>query len=557
MVQVKMIPLEEQLARQRREAEEREAQRAALGWKRPYLDLSKTPIDVDALALVDEKRAREARLVPFQAAGKELGVVVADPLSPKTQAVIEDLKKRDFIPMVSVVSASGLEYALGFYRFVVKREEGITGRVDIAQERIDELAKTLKNLPDLKKAIAEFKSPYVSQILEIVLAGALANRASDIHLEPSSEKADFRLRIDGLLHEAAEIQTAVYESLVTRIKLLSNLKINIHDEAQDGRFTIGAGKAEIEIRTSVIPSEFGETIVLRILDPAGIHVTLADLGLRSDDLKIIEEELNKPNGMILNTGPTGSGKTTTLYAFLQTVYEPESKIITIEDPIEYHLEGIEQTQVNPEANYTFANGLRSILRQDPDIILVGEIRDLETAEIAMHSALTGHLVFSTLHTNSAVGAIPRLIDLGVRSSIIAPSLNLIIAQRLVRRLCQKCRVPAEIGADLKKKIEKFLAAMPPRLNRGDYKEAKVFSPKGCEQCNNFGYRGRVAIYELLRIDPAVEELIAKEPTELEVEKLAFKQGMTTMQEDGILKAIAGGTTFEEVERLTGPLQWRE
>ncbi len=551
-----MIPLAEQLARQRRGAEEREAQRAASGWKLPYLDLSKTPIDVDALALVDEKRAREARLAVFQALGKELGVAIVDYSLPQTQAVIEDLKKRDFIPTVSVVSASGLEYVFGFYRFVVKREEGITGRVDIAQERIDELAKTLKSLPDLQKAIAEFKSPYISQILEIVLAGALANRASDIHLEPSSEKADFRLRIDGLLHEAAAIQTAAYESLVTRIKLLSNLKINIHDEAQDGRFTIGAGKAEIEIRTSVIPSEFGETIVLRILDPAGIHVSLADLGLRSDDLEIIEKELNKPNGMILNTGPTGSGKTTTLYAFLQTVYEPESKIITIEDPIEYHLEGIEQTQVNPEADYTFANGLRSILRQDPDIILVGEIRDLETAEIAMHSALTGHLVFSTLHTNSAVGAIPRLIDLGVRPSIIAPSLNLVIAQRLVRRLCQNCRVPAEPEADLKKKIEKFIAALPPRINRDDYKEAKIFSPKGCERCNNFGYRGRVAIYELLRIDPAVEELISKEPSELEVEKLAFAQGMTLMQEDGILKTIAGMTTFEEVERLTGPLQWR-
>ncbi|MBI5147982.1 MAG: type II/IV secretion system protein [Parcubacteria group bacterium] len=557
MVQVKMIPLAEQLARQRRAAEEREARRAAAGCKLPYLDLTKIPIDVDALALVDEKEAREARLVSFQAAGKELGVAVIDPSLPKAQAIVENLKKRDFIPTVSVVSASGLEYAFGFYRFVVKREEGITGRVDIAQGRIDELAKTLKSLPDLKKAIAEFKSPYVSQILEIVLAGALANHASDIHLEPSAEKADFRLRMDGLLHEAAEIQTAAYESLVTRIKLLSNLKINIHDEAQDGRFTIGAGKAEIEIRTSVIPSEFGETIVLRILDPAGIHVTLADLGLRSDDLKIVTEELNKPNGMILNTGPTGSGKTTTLYTFLQTVYEPESKIITIEDPIEYHLEGIEQTQVNAEAGYTFANGLRSILRQDPDIILVGEIRDLETAEIAMHSALTGHLVFSTLHANSAVGAIPRLIDLGVRPSIIAPSMNLVIAQRLVRRLCQNCRVPAEIGADLKKKIGKFVAALPPRVNHDDYKEAKIFSPKGCEQCNNFGYRGRVAIYELLLIDPAVEELIAKEPTELDVEKLAFKQGMTTMQEDGILKAIVGVTTFDEVERLTGPLRWRE
>jgi len=304
-----------------------------------------------------------------------------------------------------------------------------------------------------------------------------------------------------------------------------------------------------------MPSEFGEAIVLRLLDPETIKLSIKDLGFREDDLKIIEKELTRPNGAILNTGPTGSGKTTTLYSFLSHVQTPETKIITIEDPIEYHLEGIEQTQVDPEAGYTFAAGLRSALRQDPDVILIGEIRDLETAEIAMHSALTGHLVFSTLHTNDASGAIPRLLDLGVKPQIVAPALNIIIAQRLVRRLCEACKEPVEISPELKERVEKFLDKLPDKVNKDSFKNFKIFKPKGCDQCNYLGYKGRIAIFEMLMVTDKMKDLISREPIETEIKKLAIEEGMVTLAQDGIMKVLRGITTPEEVERVAGVLDW--
>jgi len=265
--------------------------------------------------------------------------------------------------------------------------------------------------------------------------------------------------------------------------------------------------------------------------------------------------LKKPNGLILNTGPTGSRKTTTLYTFLKFVKNSEIKVITVEDPIEYHLEGIEQTQVDEKSGYTFANGLKSMMRQDPDIILVGEIRDQETAEIGIQAALTGHLVFSTVHANSAAGAIPRLIDLNVKAVSIGPALNLIIGQRLVRRLCKECKVPKKIDEELKNKINKFLEKLPQRINKKNYENIQIFDPKGCVACNNTGYKGRVAVYELLESGPEVEELIIKQTGETALHNFAVGRGMTTMQQDGVLKIISGITTFTEVEAVTGEIEW--
>ena len=282
---------------------------------------------------------------------------------------------------------------------------------------------------------------------------------------------------------------------------------------------------------------------------------MGDLGLRKDDLEIIESELKRPNGMVLNTGPTGSGKTTTLYAFLKHKRSPEVKIITIEDPIEYHLEGIEQTQVDPEANYTFANGLRSLMRQDPDIILIGEIRDKETAEIAIQAALTGHLVFSTIHANQGSGAIPRLVDLGVKPTSIGPALNLIIAQRLVKRLCENCKVKVRIEPGIKNKFDKFLKNMPERVDKEGHREINLYEPKSCAKCQGSGYKGRVAIYELLKVSKEIEQLMNKGAGEIEIQEFAAKQGMVTMQQDGILKVISGITTIEEVEKVTGPVDF--
>jgi len=414
-----------------------------------------------------------------------------------------------------------------------------------------------------------------SQILLIkdILAEAIKLGASDIHFEPTHNFTKLRMRIDGLLYDVFnELKKNFYERLLSRIKLLSGLKINIADETQDGRFTIKFPEKEVEVRVAIAPSEFGEVVVMRVLDPDAINLSLPDLGIRDDDLEIIKNELKRPNGMVLNTGPTGSGKTTTLYAFLKYKKNSEIKIITIEDPIEYHLEGIEQTQVDDEAGYTFANGLRSLMRQDPDVILVGEVRDKETGEIAVQAALTGHLVFSTLHTNKAAGAIPRLLDLGVKASSIGPALNLVIAQRLVRRLCPDCKVAEKVDETLKSKIEKFLAGLSKRVNRENFKEIKIFKPQGCAKCNNLGYKGRVGIYELFLNDPqyeklfidperailsshkTLEELISQQAGESTIEKFALEQGMITMQQDGILKAISGMTTLEEVEGITGPIQ---
>ena len=402
----------------------------------------------------------------------------------------------------------------------------------------------------------DFNQISTTELFQLILAGALANRSSDIHFEAQEKSARLRFRIDGVLHDVFDnIPKKNYYSLISRIKLLSGLKINIHEEAQDGRFTINLAEKEVEVRVSIIPSEFGETIVMRILDPEATMVGLEKLGVRPDDFKMLEKAIKQPNGLILNTGPTGSGKTTTLYAILRSLNSPEIKIITVEDPIEYRIEGIEQTQVDPEAGYTFASGLRAIVRQDPDIILVGEVRDKETADIALQAALTGHLVLSTLHTNDAIGAIPRLVDLGVKPQTIGPALSLSIAQRLVRKLCDNCKKEVEISEELKSKIEQFIEKLPSRVNKEEYKNFKIYKPVGCEKCSNIGYKGRVAIFEFFEGGPDVEQLILKEVSWSVLKELANKKQMTTMQEDGVLKVLSGITTFEEVEGATGPIEW--
>ncbi len=548
--------LEEQLAKQRRVAEEEDAKRRAEKLGLPYLDLISTrvPTEIKAMALVPEEKAKSALLCPLQIVKKSLMLAAFDPQRPETQAIIEDIRKSYDVKVV-VSSLSGLKHAWDYYRYVVPQTE-ISGRVEIDEGQLKEIGGKITSLDTLHETIASFQSPYVSQILEIILGGAMALGASDIHLEPAEKAGLLRLRIDGLLHGIYDaFPHPMYQSIITRVKLLSGLKLNVKDEAQDGRFTIALEDRSIEIRTSIIPSEYGETAVLRLLDPRSLKVNLEELGWRADDLVIAEAEIKRPNGLILNTGPTGSGKTTTLYAFLRHVQKPEFKIITIEDPIEYHLPGISQTQVDPEAGYTFADGLRSILRQDPNIILVGEIRDKETAEIALNASLTGHLVFSTLHTNDAVGAIPRLLDLKVQTNVLGPALSLIIAQRLVRVLCPQCKAEESPDAALADNIKKLLAGLPARVDKKPYANPKIYKAVGCDACGHLGYKGRTSIFELFKVDEKAEAAIYKNPTEIELKSLAKEQGMVTMQVDGLLKALQGTTSLEEVERLTGPLEW--
>ncbi|MDO8264744.1 MAG: GspE/PulE family protein [Candidatus Parcubacteria bacterium] len=395
-----------------------------------------------------------------------------------------------------------------------------------------------------------FESP-VTDFLGIIIGEAIILGISDIHIEPQEKNAKIRARLDGILQDILEIPLKNYESVLSRIKLISGIKLNITNHPQDGRFTALLEGKPIEIRTSTLPAEYGESTVLRVLNPKSL-ITLKDLGLREDVLKTLEKELKKPNGMIIVTGPTGSGKTTTLYAFLKETQKPEVKIITIEDPIEYHLPGISQTQTNAAAGYDFASGLKSILRQDPDVILIGEIRDLETVEIAIQASLTGHMVFSTLHTNDAAGTIARLASLGAKAANIASALNMIVAQRLVRKICRFCSKPDIISPENLKKIKKELEDLPKSVKLPKITETtKIQRGHGCEKCNNTGYLGRLGIFEIFLVDDEMEKFILTNPSIAALRKELSRRNMISMKQDGFIKILEGITTIEEVERVSG------
>ncbi len=554
--------VEDQLLKMQREAEERDAQRRAQERGVPYLPPDKVLINLEALEVISHERAKEGHLVPIAIREKKLAVILYDPKLKKTQELLIALKTEGYEITAYIVSLSSLTYALDFYKFVKTEKKTIVGEVSVEANE-GELAKAdiakFDTLSKVRQLIDDTNNAgKISDIVRVVLLGAMANKASDIHFEPTETSVRLRYRIDGLLNDIyTNFTHGVYRSVLSRIKMLSNLKLNVRDEPQDGRFTIDLSTKKVEVRVAIAPSEYGEVVVMRLLDPDAINLSLEQLGLRPDDLKIVLEQLDRPNGMAINTGPTGSGKTTTLYAFLRRKADAQTKIITIEDPIEYHIDGIEQTQVNEEAGYTFAGGLRSLMRQDPDIILVGEIRDKDTAEIATQAALTGHLVFSTVHANSSAGAIPRLLDLGVKALSLAPALNLLIAQRLVRRLCTACRQPVAIDDDLKKKIDALVQKLPPRVDKTPYQNITIYKPVGCDKCNDTGYKGRVAVYELLVVNPAIQELIVAGAGQMDIEREVAKTDFVSMQQDGILKIISGMTTFEEVEETTGKVIWGE
>lgn len=550
--------LDEKLLVLRRDAEERDAQRRAEQLGLPYLDLAKAPFQVDALKFVPEEDAKAARVAMIQAKSTHLTLAAYDASTDAVKKIVERLQKEHYKVDVLIGSLSGLQHLWESYQYLPKEQPQITGVFEVSKVRIDELEPKLATLAGIATAIGkfDFKTAKTADILDIILLGALMNRASDIHFEPEERAVRIRYRVDGLLHDVVtDFGRDVYGHVLSRFKLLSGLKLNITGEPQNGRYSIKLPDSkEIEIRVSTAPSQFGETIVMRALYQDALSMSLEDLGLRSDDLAIVREELKAPNGMILNTGPTGSGKTTTLYVFLRAEQTPELKIITIEDPIEYHLNGIEQTQVDRGAKYDFASGLHSIVRQDPDIILVGEVNDKETAEIAIQAALTGHLVFSTVHANNAPAAIPRLIDLGIKPSSIGPALNLVIAQRLLRRLCPHCKTAQHVDEALRATLKKLFAALPKRVVKPKLEDIKLYAPKGCEKCGGLGYKGRVGVFELFRIDEKVEQAIHDDASEAALHAMAKAQGMTTMQEDGALKAIAGMTSLAEVEAATGRLQ---
>ncbi len=519
-----------------------------------YADLTKMAIDLDALKIIPEGDSREGKMAAFQIIGKKISIGVLNPGLLKTKYVLETLDRRGFAPDLFVVSELSLARAWLKYKEIPVFVEIKSGMVEIPEGKLSKFKEEINSLQSFQKILSERleakEKSEISELLELVLAGGLNLDSSDIHIEPEEKKAGLRIRLDGILYPVAYFPNDIYKLLISRIKLVSELKLNVKDRAQDGRFTFRAGETDIEIRTSILPGPYGESASLRILNPKTIGLNFENLGMNPVFLEIMDRELKKPNGMILTTGPTGSGKTTTLYAFLKKIKGPDIKIITIEDPIEYHIQGITQTQVDPGRGYDFTKGLRSVLRQDPDAILIGEIRDLETAETALRAALTGHLVFSTLHTNDAPGVIPRLIDLGAKPPIIAPAINIAMAQRLVRQLCKYCRKEKKPDSKEKKMIEENLEKIPAKYKKEISREFAVFEPAGCEKCVA-GYKGRIGIFEAILIDNEVEKLIMKGPSEADMREFLKKQEMLTMFEDGILKILKGLTSFEEVVRVVG------
>lgn len=427
----------------------------------------------------------------------------------------------------------------------------ITGEVQIPEQVTTDIDKSVENITGFKKRIERALDKKITELVEVILAGAVKIGASDIHMEPEEMETKLRVRLDGILQDVLFLDNKLFKSLVSRIKLLAKLKLNVSDRPQDGRFSILFKEKNIEIRASSLPSEYGESIVMRILDPESL-ISVESLGLRKDMVNVFKKEITQPNGMIVVTGPTGSGKTTTLYAVLKKLNKPEVKIITIEDPIEYHLEGINQTQVDHKKGYDFATGLRSIMRQDPDVVLVGEIRDLETAQTALQAALTGHLVLSTLHTNDAAGTIARLQALGERPVNISPAINLAIGQRLVRKVCDKCKkVETATGIEIDK-IKKALKGAAKGIQIPEIKkDMKISRAVGCKACNNSGYKGRIGIFEFFLVDDEIEKFILTSPSITETRELARKKGMLTLRQDGFIKVLEGKTTIEEIERVTG------
>ncbi|HWA64514.1 MAG TPA: GspE/PulE family protein [Candidatus Paceibacterota bacterium] len=515
----------------------------------PFSDLASVPIDAEALSIIPEQAARHAGAAAVVKSGIAVTIAAIDPENPALKELITDLEKRGFKISIIITSPAGLERAFKRYDSVKIQAKTDLGSVEINEDELSALQVQIGSVTDLKQQVSGIS---VTKLLEILLAGALKISASDVHFEPTATAVRLRYRFDGVLQDVTEIDIQSYQKVLNRLKVLGRLKLNIHNSPQDGRFTIKQQHVDIEVRVSVLPSEYGETVVMRLLDPRTIHGSLEDLGMRPDFLAMAKEQISKPTGAIFTTGPTGAGKTTTLYAFLNFLNSSDSKIITIEDPIEYHVAGVSQTQVDPSKGYTFANGLRAIVRQDPDIVLVGEVRDAETADIALNAALTGHLVLSTLHTNDAAGTIPRLIDLGVKPEVIAPAIRMAMAQRLVRKLCPDCKEKQKITPAILEKIKKDLEPIRQKFSLSVMDEnIEIYAAKGCEKCNNAGYRGRIGLYEGFLVTREMEQLILSSPAISAVRDLAIQQGMITMQQDGYMKLLAGVTSFDEIERILG------
>ena len=517
----------------------------------PFVDLADEKISPKILKIIPEPIARSHNIIAFRQKGKNLEVAMLDPKDLKTIDFIRKRVNLRILPRLTTresIKNALLQYQENlqaeFGQIIKKEAEGIkTIAEETGTEDNGELEKAAQELP-------------IIRIVDTLMKHAILQRASDVHIEPMEKEVLVRYRIDGILHDAMTLPASTKSGITARIKVLSNLKLDEHRLPQDGRFKIETPDYKYSVRVSILPVFYGEKIVMRLLPENSRGYSLEGLGLRGESLERVQQALKKPVGMILVTGPTGSGKTTTLYSMMEILNSPEVNISTVEDPIEYQMPRINQTQVNPKIGLTFAAGLRSLLRQDPDIIMVGEIRDKETASLAINAALTGHLVLSTLHTNSAAGAIPRLIDMGVEPFLLSSTLNLIIAQRLVRRLCEDKEKYKLQDKDLKNlqkycdlnKIEKILKDEKILSDSKQLKDLDFFRPVSSKKSST-GYKGRIGIYETLSVSESIKALIDKNTSADEIQKVAQKEGMMLMMEDGFVKAAQGITSIEEVLRV--------
>ncbi len=532
---------------------EKETKELAASLGLEYINFVRFPLNPEALSLSTAERAKSLGAVPFFYEGQNIYLACLAWTSQVAQELDRLKTKNRAAVKVFLISPNSLNIALEAYKSIPSAKRSERGFA-ISEASLEKFQQAIS---DYRYLSTEINRVNVTDIITLILATALKVGGSDVHIEAEEAGVAVRIRIDGVLQEAALIQADKWPGIISRLKILAKVKINITSQPQDGRFTIRLAQKNIEVRCSFLPTAFGESVVLRILDSSITTVDFANLGLRPEIRHLLEKEISKPNGLILTVGPTGSGKTTTLYAIINRLNQPGTKIITLEDPIEYQLTGINQSQVDVKGGYTFSSGLYSILRQDPNIIMIGEIRDLETAEIAVQSSLTGHLVLSTLHTNDAAGTIPRLIDIGVKPYFLAPSINAIIGQRLVRKLCQHCRIKHALSNEEKEQVNKILGVISPKANISvppSLPDIYAAGP-GCAACNGIGYQGRIGIFEIFTLSEKVKQLAVDQAISFKILQQAVEDGMITMLQDGVLKVLDGITSLAEVYRVVGDFDY--
>ncbi len=513
----------------------------------PFADLSEYTVGVKVLNLLTAKIAQNYQMVVFEQKGSKISVGLVDPGDFHAHEAVDFMaQQKELQPSYFVISLASFEEVFKMY----DQEEAELGSAlanakekFLTKQEIDEVS---EDSGDLDRVV---KSAPVAKIVSVIIKNAVDGGASDIHIEPGRTEARVRYRMDGILHTSLTIPTFLHNAVVSRIKVLANLKLDETRIPQDGRIRVDVDGQDVDLRVSVLPMLDAEKVVMRVLDTSAGVPTLAELGFFPEDIAIIERNIKKPHGLVLLTGPTGSGKTTTLYSILNMLNGDNCNITTLEDPIEYYINGINQSQIRADIDFTFAKGLRAILRQDPNIVMVGEIRDNETAELVIHAALTGHLVFSTLHTNDAIGAIPRLMDMKVEPFLLSSTLNLVMAQRLVRKICQSCKQEIKLPDNLQKSIDEDLKGMPAERMKQFGGKLVFYTSKGCAECNETGYVGRTVLSEIIEVDQELRDLVSKGFDNVVISDKLKEKNHVSLFQDGVLKALSGLTTIEEVLRV--------